>query len=688
MKPKPSILSISVLAAAGGLFLASRPAVAAEEYGAPLIRRFAPGPLAEAARREDTTLGCEVSPASPLGKPAVKLRTEKGGLWLRLKADPAWRPGRWLAFDAYYDGEHAGMIRLGFYAKGEKSPRLRAVIGVFPRLATRIAFPLDYLDAQTVFMKRTPPRLKGVVSGNRIAPDELAEARIGLVASGDAQTLYLSAPVLLAAEPDYPVPAKRVVDELGQWKERDWPGKTHGAAELRRRLNRDLAEARAARFPEGWSRFGGWKEKRFQATGFFRVAHDGRRWWLVDPEGCGFFSVGLDCVTTVQDCPVLPGMEKLFDWLPEPNGRFAPAVSRRRRARTVFFTRANLIRAFGDQWAQAWAEMTLGRMRAWGFNTIANWSELGLLRGAKMPYVVQLGNYPRTSIMLFRDFPDVFSKEFREAARRYAQGLRAYKDDPYLIGYFMRNEPVWGFGRYNLAAEMLEARPGTATRRALAEWLRKRYRNDPQAWAAAWKTPLHSFSQIVTDTFHRVARRSPRAEKDLWEFSREMVRAYVRIPVEEARKVDPNHLNLGMRYAWISSDLLLDAGESFDVFSINCYRMQPDFKVIERIAKTTGKPVMIGEFHFGALDRGMPATGLRGVASQAERGVAYRRYVESVIGRFDGENYQIGFVDVCHTPYRELVEAAKTAHRRLYPVMEGRLKPFDVPAKTVPAIRY
>jgi len=77
MKPKPSILSISVLAAAGGLFLASRPAVAAEEYGAPLIRRFAPGPLAEAARREDTTLGCEVSPASPLGKGSRPIR--RGG---------------------------------------------------------------------------------------------------------------------------------------------------------------------------------------------------------------------------------------------------------------------------------------------------------------------------------------------------------------------------------------------------------------------------------------------------------------------------------------------------------------------------------------------------------------------------------------------------------------------------------
>ncbi len=37
-------------------------------------------------------------------------------------------------------------------------------------------------------------------------------------------------------------------------------------------------------------RFGGWKGKRFKATGFFRTEHDGQRWWLVTPEGAIFRS--------------------------------------------------------------------------------------------------------------------------------------------------------------------------------------------------------------------------------------------------------------------------------------------------------------------------------------------------------------------------------------------------------------
>jgi hypothetical protein len=116
--------------------------------------------------------------------------------------------------------------------------------------------------------------------------------------------------------------------------------------------------------------------------------------------------------------------------------------------------------------------------------------------------------------------------------------------------------------------------------------------------------------------------------------------------------------------------------------------------------------VLIGEYHFGALDRGLPATGLRAVVSQAERGVAYRRYLESgaanpnlvgvhyfilndqaLLGRFDGENYQIGFVDVCHTPYAELVNAAQAAHETMYEVIVGQRAPFAQRAQEAPKIK-
>jgi hypothetical protein len=43
-----------------------------------------------------------------------------------------------------------------------------------------------------------------------------------------------------------------------------------------------------------------------------------------------------------------------------------------------------------------------------------------------------------------------------------------------------------------------------------------------------------------------------------------------------------------------------------------------------------------------------------------------------------GENYNIGLVDVTDRPYRELIDAMKTTHRRLQDVHRGTQAPFDV----------
>ena len=55
-------------------------------------------------------------------------------------------------------------------------------------------------------------------------------------------------------------------------------------------------------------------------------------------------------------------------------------------------------------------------------------------------------------------------------------------------------------------------------------------------------------------------------------------------------------------------------------------------------------------------------------------------YDQSAIGRFDGEYYNIGFLDVCNNPHQPLCDAARAAHERLYEVAAGQLAPFaDAP---------
>jgi len=132
------------------------------------------------------------------------------------------------------------------------------------------------------------------------------------------------------------------------------------------------------------------------------------------------------------------------------------------------------------------------------------------------------------------------------------------------------------------------------------------------------------------------------------------------------------------------------------VFSMNCYRENIPHDDVKEINRLLNLPTMIGEFHFGALDVGLPATGIGHVKNQYARGQAYRFYVEdaaadpncvgthwftlydqSALGRFDGENYNIGFLDVCNKPYPEISDAARLTHEAMYDVATKKRAPFD-----------
>ena len=688
----------------GALLTSAANSVQSESvYGNKTVQLFDLEPLS--AQRENTIL---VDNAPQFTDTALKISTDNENNFIELRSEK-WDQAKCLAFDIYYDAEHSGSFYLRAYAKGQNGENLHANIGLLPRIKTRVTFPLSYLNAQSVFMRRDPARLKGVIFGKRLPIEELDHFAIGakLTEREPQEVFYISNIALLSEDPDFEVPDVKLVDEMGQSTLRDWPGKTPNIQALKEQLNAALQEARTAPPSTKLSPYGGTFKKRFDASGFFRVEHDGTRWWMVDPDGCGFFSMGLDCVNPGDATYIVPGMDPLFQWLPD-TPEFAPSNSRNwRSSPTVNFPIANLIRAFGTQdWKYHWRTITLYRLRSWGFNTIGNWSDLNSMRGQQIPYVLPLNGFPGTKTALFRDFPDVYSDEYKENSVRFAQGLISYKDDPWLIGYFMRNEPEWGFGSFNLASEMLEANPGTATRKALAEYLKGIY-TDVEALNKAWETDLKSFNELIEKNFRRMQDRSKKANQDLWDFSGQMVSTYVSIPAAELRKVDPNHLNLGMRYAWISSDLLYKAGENFDVFSINSYEFLPSLESVDEIAKRCNKPTMIGEFHFGALDRGMSSTGLKAVATQKDRGLAYRRYVErgaanpnllgthyfilndqSYLGRFDGENYQIGLVDTAHTPYIDMIEGVIEAHSNVYDIMLGEKKPYDTPVKALKPISF
>lgn len=154
------------------------------------------------------------------------------------------------------------------------------------------------------------------------------------------------------------------------------------------------------------------------------------------------------------------------------------------------------------------------------------------------------------------------------------------------------------------------------------------------------------------------------------------------------KSVAPDRLYFGCRFAGSTEAAVRMAAKYCDAISYNIYRHALDtFKLPDGV----DMPVLIGEFHFGALDRGLFHESLIGVPDQAARGKAYTAYVTSALrhpsfigvhwhqfgdqpttGRFDGENFQNGFVDVCDTPYPETIAGIREVGYRLYEIRSGR----------------
>jgi hypothetical protein len=255
--------------------------------------------------------------------------------------------------------------------------------------------------------------------------------------------------------------------------------------------------------------------------------------------------------------------------------------------------------------------------------------------------------------------PDVYAEDFtRRVNEAAARQLEPYRDDPYMLGYFIGNEPPWPDREAQLCDAILAGPPGEMRKRLAAR-------------LAAGDTP---------------ARRKA--------FVLEAFQHYLDTINAAVRKADTNHLNLGIRFGGNPHDDVVKAARGSDVFSLNIYRYAPDRVVFDRIYALVRRPILIGEFHIGAPERGL-APGLVQAMNQHERGVAYRYYVEQcaahpalvgthwfqwldqpATGRGDGENYNIGFVDVVDRPYAELVRAAATTHGRLLDVHSGRTPPF------------
>jgi hypothetical protein len=288
---------------------------------------------------------------------------------------------------------------------------------------------------------------------------------------------------------------------------------------------------------------------------------------------------------------------------------------------------------------------------------VANWSDPRLGAAQRKPYIVMLRGWGIDNTG-YLGLPDVYSDEFaKRVETAAAEQCQPHKDDPWLLGYFIANEPPWPGREQEIVAAIL----------------------------AGPANPIQAEAKRFLAESDSPSRRR--------EFVEQSVERFIETISAAIHQNDPNHLNLGLRFGSRPSEALLRASRHFDVFSMNSYGYEVNRAQVDVANRITEKPVLIGEFHFGTPGRGM-AAGLLLCKNQEERGVAYRYYVENAAahpaivglhwfewidepntGRNDGENYNIGLVDVTDRPYRELIEAMKTTHRRLLDLHSGKEPP-------------
>ena len=508
---------------------------------------------------------------------------------------------------------------------------------------------------------------------------------------------------------------EKIVDRFGQFTRADWPGKAKSEADLKAQAVAEQAELKARPGLADRDEYGGRADgPKLEATGYFRTEKRDGRWWLVTPGGHLFFSLGLDSVNTTEGGTVVEGREQMFEWLPgegdplaahyqAPGGRGpAGAGSSQPPRRSFSFYTANLERKYGKDWYAPWQATTMARLAAWGFNTIGNWSDRRLYDLKKAPYVGTLSvRGEMEQLSHIPPFPtlriyDTFDPRFPEAVDQSLRGLAGERrDDPWLIGYFVDNELPWGFmrndrTRYALALEALTLGAASPAKGAFVEQLKARY-GGIEKLNAAWKARLASWEDLLQQPYTYEGDLTAAAREDMSMFVKELAVRYFRTIRETLKKYDPNHLYLGARFAWLvhegfswTTEEVEEAATQYcDVIGFNAYLPRVDARW--DFLKRLDKPAIIGEYNFGALDRGMFYPGVLGASSQADRARMYQEYVRSVAdhpdfvgchffkygdepltARRDGENFNTGFVTVTDSVYPEMAAAAKAVHAEVY----------------------
>lgn len=369
--------------------------------------------------------------------------------------------------------------------------------------------------------------------------------------------------------------------------------------------------------------YGGWKKIRTKPTGFFHTQKIENRWWIIDPHGYVFLSVGLNSVY--------------------PNGQ--KDISN--------LSNQNL----------AWGTDTVKHLKNLGFNTLGCWSVDKIFRKItiRMPYCLRwnfMSNYRKirkTKYPATDQFNVIypFDPEYEDFCNKHAKQTLLTRDDPWLLGHFSDNELP--FQEKGIVTKYLNHSPDDPNHLEAKRFMANRNNRKPT------REDDRDFQKLVVETHYR--------------------------KVSQAlKKHDPNHMYLGTRFhgmALHSPGIFEGAGKYADIISVNYYhRWTPEDDRLTRWSKLASKPILITEWYAMAEDSGLPTQKFGAgfsVKTQGDRAKFYQHFTlgllqnKSIVGWHwfkyqDGQN-NAGIINNQSKSYPAIQNAMKRINLFAYPAI-------------------
>ncbi|MEL7122918.1 MAG: hypothetical protein AAFO07_25950, partial [Bacteroidota bacterium] len=356
-----------------------------------------------------------------------------------------------------------------------------------------------------------------------------------------------------------------------------------------------------------YDKYGGWTGKKFKATGFFRVEKEDR-WWFVSPEGNAFLSFGINHLS-----PIFFNQEFNYrQWQKKLGVKDIADLKEFHRALRHWF---------------------LQTCKDFGFNTVGPHNARPIINNPKpeMAYVEQVKfvDIPHWKPEVpDENFKDIFSQEFKNEADYLAKKMvENKKDDPYLLGYYMTDCPLFTdedcrertdtiggarrTSRIGWPRKLRNLDGAAAGKEAYVKTMQKIYEGRISKFNEAYETRFGSFDDLANAINWRPDNDLSNGNevRDNIEFLKVCVEKYYQVARNSIRKYDENHLFFGDKINANSNtvDTVLPITEKYT--DVIMYQMYGKYEVQEpglnRWQKVTDKPFFNGDSSYTMITEDM-----------------------------------------------------------------------------------